>query len=369
MMRVKNSNDILMLKRGVAYSHLSELKDSIEKTLNCKVILSNDLPCLYGDTAMYDKFGMIHIGIQGLQKFSGVQSLKNFQRIDMHEFVGCVVAGFHEARHVFQYSEIFNQTSKNQMDVYMGLSFAVCSKNRDFYTYPNNYSCLSYEIDAERYGIKHAYTFLKTSFPQLSELDCENLILNYINEKCEQHKQNCTKYFVDSKNYMSLAELDLEFQNMFEKSFSHTYNYFMTYDYSHHSHSDDEIKIWNYIKRSDEYTKYSTGVSFLREQYLKHKTGFEDMMFLASVSDFLCDDFCRDMTILQDLDLSPEQVIGVSLPMNPEDVSIQEIQEFRQRNHVLTESEKRALELEILFGNRFDEPDVNIDNENSFSIF
>lgn len=65
----------------------------------------------------------------------------------------------------------------------------------------------------------------------------------------------------------------------------------------------------------------------------------------------------------------PEHVIGISLPMNPEDVDIQEIQEFRQRNHVLTESEKRALELDILFGNRFDEPDVNIDNENSFSIF
>lgn len=55
--------------------------------------------------------------------------------------------------------------------------------------------------------------------------------------------------------------------------------------------------------------------------------------------------------------------------MNPEDVSIQEIQEFRQRNYVLTESEKRVLGLDILFGNRFDEPDVNIDNENSFSIF
>lgn len=65
----------------------------------------------------------------------------------------------------------------------------------------------------------------------------------------------------------------------------------------------------------------------------------------------------------------PEHVIGISLPMNPEDVDIQEIQEFRQRHHVLSESEKRALELDILFGNRFDEPDVNIDNENSFSIF
>lgn len=364
---VTDSNLLFPIQRGEAYSLLLSMKQEIERNVNTSVFLDSQIDCLIGATEIISgQVNGISIGVKGLEP----RAFRNRTKVDTNSVVGCIVAGFHEQQHCIQCRDIFNKAVMSERELVMTLGFGVSQYNRDFYLYPDNYRHLLHEIDAEKNGLQNGLQFLSNHL-SISDNECEQLILNYVNEKCKVHKANRTKYFISGDKYTSLQDVFIDFDRTLRHAINTPYNYFSTKGYGMFNDVCGN-RVRDYIQIFDKRISYDVlGVNFLRDEYLKQDSALDCLMFLGCITKhvYSYSDFDKGLLLLQHVDLSPEQVIGVSLPMNPEDVSIQEIQEFRQRNHVLTESEKRALELDILFGNRFDEPDVNIDNENSFSIF
>lgn len=362
---VTDSNLLFPIQRGEAYSLLLSMKQEIERNVNTSVFLDSQIDCLIGATEIISgQVNGISIGVKGLEP----RVFRNRTKVDTNSVVGCIVAGFHEQQHCIQCRDIFNKAVMSERELVMALGFGVSQYNRDFYLYPDNYRHLLHEIDAEKNGLQNGLQFLSNHL-SISDNECEQLILNYVNEKCKVHKANRTKYFISGDKYTSLQDVFIDFDRTLRHAINTPYNYFSTKGYGMFNDVCGN-RVRDYIQIFDKRISYDVlGVNFLRDEYLKQDSALDCLMFLGCITKHVYSDFDKGLLLLQHVDLSPEHVIGISLPMNPEDVDIQEIQEFRQRNHVLTESEKRALELDILFGNRFDEPDVNIDNENSFSIF
>ena len=56
------------------------------------------------------------------------------------------------------------------------------------------------------------------------------------------------------------------------------------------------------------------------------------MKMLGSITNHIIPNCKEDIPILANMDLSPKNIIGISLPNNPEDINIQEIQQIRLKD-------------------------------------
>ena len=260
-----------------------------------------------------------------------------FHLIPIQYVISCIVAGCHEQRHYQQQTQLFQQKQPSEIEKYMALRRMVCSYNEDFYLYPDNYRNMPHEIDAEKQGIQTTYQFLVKTLPTFSPQECELLLLNYIQNKLEKHQNNRTQYYISNKKYHSLTEVYQAFDEAMQRSLDTPYNYYNSENIETDKRKTAEIitneqKIRNYIKTHDNITQRKTGRSFLNEQYCKLQTGPQCMKMLGSITNHIIPNCKEDIPILANMDLSPKNIIGISLPNNPEDINIQEIQQIRLKD-------------------------------------
>ena len=116
-----------------------------------------------------------------------------------------MIALRHEYRHIVQQKELYN----GQGDNVNSYSFLAGHLSDKFYY--NNYKNLPYEIDAEAYGVKAAYEYMK----QIGAKDADELVLNYIQNKvkCEDVRYTYSEY----KNCNTVDDVWSAFEKVYEK--------------------------------------------------------------------------------------------------------------------------------------------------------
>lgn len=109
-----------------------------------------------------------------------------FSKIDIQDFVGLMVAAYHEKQHVVQ--EEMYITRNDEVTLKMAVESSAHYGNRNYYT--QTYHSNLYEIDAERTGIKDAYEHLSELY---GTKRAEKLMMNYIAER-QKHE-----YFISEQ--------------------------------------------------------------------------------------------------------------------------------------------------------------------------
>lgn len=133
--------------------------------------------------------------------------------VDENDFVDAIVSVFHESRHmdsrIFGCFEFRNNPDDNY---YLAVNY-MASESNELY-YEDNYNHMSAEIDAEQFAINATYKYLCKKWPTI---DCERLIVNYVNEKLRLDEYKIPKPSGSDK-YYSLKNINIAFDTQFELS-------------------------------------------------------------------------------------------------------------------------------------------------------
>ncbi|MBQ9302758.1 hypothetical protein [Butyrivibrio sp.] len=123
------------------------------------------------------------------------------------EFVLLTVALFHELRHAYQYKEMLLNTAS----VEILCSHLASSDNRDYYL--QNYKYDLAEIDAERFGVIHAYDYLRKIYPDKESFE---LVLEYLHSKKE--KRDTLYLLINVDSISNEDSLRKAFDEVYEKA-------------------------------------------------------------------------------------------------------------------------------------------------------
>lgn len=136
-------------------------------------------------------------------------------------FVNVVINMYHEHMHCIQKNQIFRKSDMSDSEKAQTIQELACMDNPEYYIRDGgNYFTNASEIQAEQYGILHAYNYLCEKFPDVNSKQCECIILNIVNQKMTN------SYFVkQSKPFESLDEVIDAFDNAYTKSFAEMRNY------------------------------------------------------------------------------------------------------------------------------------------------
>lgn len=213
------------------------------------------------------------------------------------QFVTAICAIHHEAAHCYRATVTYQQAEPTQNDIDLTINHISKIGNPYYYLQNGNYFINPNEIDAEYHGIKWTYQYLKNEFPNLTDRDCENLTLDYVN-----HCIADFSYWIPSDHGKPYASLDTVYQ-----SFQHAYNHSKTaqrwYFCGAYRHTHDEAM--NFMLEPKH--------RFFFDTFLDHPHGIPQDKAIASIVCLLHPECQNHYKTLQHLDLSTEAVWGISV--------------------------------------------------------
>lgn len=199
----------LKLRNHIVRRKIVELSRDLTTKFNNVFSISLVDDFAVGEGSIDDKINgslNVNIGTYGLY-----QSL--FSYVSDFNFVNCVVSMHHEGRHAEQVLTLYRDVSSTKLENnrYLAISHLACQNSHNGYYFANRMKNPR-EIDAEHIAVLRSYYYLSAQFPNV---DCEELILDYVNYKAE----NSTYYIKHGdKPFESLEEVNDAFDQAFEDS-------------------------------------------------------------------------------------------------------------------------------------------------------
>lgn len=164
---------------------------------------------------------------------------------------------YHEEMHVIQKNEIFRKNNLSEFEQNQLMQEIACMYSKDYYLNGLNYYVNANEIQAEQYGIESTYEYLCDTFPDISDDQIENVIVDVVNQKARM------SYFIANKSYTSLDEILSAFDDAYDRSFVQTRDYRVNI-----SPVDTDDPVHKYIlSNPDEKTAYLDCLSGEKETY------------------------------------------------------------------------------------------------------
>lgn len=208
------SSEVFGVKKYQALSLYRKLfrfaKKSIKSEYDLNVLFCFDDKMDFGDGAVggWTEPIQISIGIKDL--FDDCHS--SFDTISDFQFICPIVAVFHEAEHVCQFSRQMAVDDVTDEDVELSVSGLARMGNNLYYR--TNYSLNLREIRAQQVGISDSYLYLCSMFPDVKQECIESVILDYVDFV------SGFGYFIDNKGvrFESLDAVDVAFDMAFERS-------------------------------------------------------------------------------------------------------------------------------------------------------
>ena len=177
--------------------------------------------------------------------------------IQDEDFVRVILNMYHEEMHVIQKNEIFRKQNLSEFEQNQLMQEIACMYSKDYYLNGRNYYSNANEIQAEQYGIERTYDYLCDTFPDISDDQIENIIVNVINQKAQM------SYFIENKTYTSLNEILSAFDDAYDRSFVQTRDYRVNV-----SPADTDDPVHKYIlSNQDAKTAYLDCLSGEKETY------------------------------------------------------------------------------------------------------
>lgn len=241
------------------------------------------------------KEAKISIGIDNIVKRNIIGKIDNNAPIKDSDFVNTLMAVFHENRHVQTVMQEFYCCRDNKNDdYYMAINCLVCNYNDQYYDY--NYNDSPWEIDAEQSAIFETYKFLKDEFPNCNY---EELILNYVNERCDNGKYKITKV---NGGYRTLKEINDAFNEAYEQSKSKL-RFF---------ERNDNNFVINKIVNKEEWNDVLRKIEKMNEESNEKNIGLKRDEMLASLMCYFCPEYKNKIKSLENEDLSAQKIFGIA---------------------------------------------------------
>lgn len=135
------------------------------------------------------------------------------------DFASVILNMYHEEMHIIQKNDVFRKQNLSECEQNQLIQEIACMYSRDYYLNGSNYCFNANEIQAEQYGIESTYGYLCDKFPNISDDQIENIIVNVVNQKAQ------TSYFIENRTYTSLNEILSAFDDAYDRSFTKTRDY------------------------------------------------------------------------------------------------------------------------------------------------
>lgn len=174
---MKNQPIVLNMTNRQAYKILKQMKQTMQKQNNIAVQLSTHLEDANGKLAMKNKKPIILIDCHAINQMKYAR-----YPVNTHDFISCLIAGHHEQRHHQQMQGQSKNSQPTEKEKLTALNAMICIHNRNYYFMLGNYYTQLSEIDAEQHGLTDAYAFLKNNLLEYSDQDCQQLIVDYVNQ-------------------------------------------------------------------------------------------------------------------------------------------------------------------------------------------
>lgn len=138
-----------------------------------------DTDILRCDENLYSEY--VRIGVKEFDNYRLKTNSLFSTYVNDNEIVRSMIGINHEFAHYIQNDFTFRKNDLSVDEQLQLLQDIACLNNNDFYY--GNYTITASEIQAEQYGIIQTYTHLCTLYSNLSKKQCENLVLDVVNEK------------------------------------------------------------------------------------------------------------------------------------------------------------------------------------------
>lgn len=347
---MKNQTIVLNMNKQQAYNLIKQMANNIQNEINIPVRLDKNRKTKTGfitNPQIQTQPQSIVLGCQNIKTI-----LKRKELVNTNDFIGCIIAGYHEQQHYRQiHGQMQNQppTEKEQLT---SLNSMICIHNSNYYKMNGNYYNQLCEIDAEQQGLTDAYVFLKNHLHGYSDQDCQQFIVDYVNQRVQENP-----YYIPQKEYHSFTEIIQEFDQSFQNALATPKPYYMA---GYKSYPDIAMQ---YMWQHDDTTRMDSGHSFLHDTYLNYQTGTECEKMIGCITKLQIPTCTDTYVYLQDMDLSPETILGVSLHKDPKEPWKQtQVEPYSCKQ----ERSDRSTALEALYENLFDTKQT--ENENNFSL-
>lgn len=287
-------DNVLRLNKTFASDKLDALSNDLfrSKQLPCKFV---DIPTIrgyeIGGETCSDKNGFANlIKINAYHINHAKVSFGHFMNplVSDTDFAKVVLNMYHEQCHCIQKNYLFRLDDMDESSKKQLIQEIACRKNPDYYKKNGNYSINASEIQAEQYGILHAYDYLCKEFPDVNVKQHERILVDIVNEKM----QNFTYFVCSDKPFTSLQEVEDAFDKAYDKSFIENRTYFVE-----NMKTEDAVKTYMQTHRD------------AKKVYLKAKDALEQDKCIAAINLKLHPEWLQAYPVLQDMDLSYETII------------------------------------------------------------
>lgn len=268
--------------------------------------------------------------------------------MNTHDFINCIITGYHEQRHHQQIHGQFKNQKPTEKEQLTALNSMICENNRNYYLMNGNYYTQLCEIDAEQHGLKNAYLFLKNHLNGYSDQECQQLIVDYTNQRVQDNP-----YHIPQKEYKSLLEIINAFNQSFQKAVETPKPYYTS---NYQLNTDVAME---YMYRHDDTSYRQLGHRFLHDTYLSYQTGVECEKMIGCITKLQIPTCTNTYICLKDMDLSPKTILGVSLNKDPREPWTPTQSESHARSD-------RASELESLYGDKFERQQIEPEDTYDF---
>ncbi len=287
-------DNVLRLNRAFASDKLDALSDDLfrSKQLPCDFV---DIPTVrgyeIGGGTYSDKNGFADsIEINTYHINHARKSFGHFINplVSDTDFAKVVLNMYHEQCHCIQKNYLFRLDDMDESSRMQLVQEIACRENPDYYKNDGNYSINASEIQAEQYGILHAYEYLCDEFPDVDAKQHEKILVDIVNEKM----RNFTYFVCSDKPFTSLQEVEDAFDAAYDESFMKNRTYFVQ-----NTRTKDVVKT------------YMQTHSDAKEVYLNAKDALEKDKCIAAINLKLHPEWLQAYSVLQDMDLSYETII------------------------------------------------------------
>ena len=309
------SKSILKVNRRLALYCFKDIQNRFQSAyrnmygLDIPVLLDDELPLGIGVSSDYlfeDHF--VKIGVNGL-----CDSYISFplSSVSDAKFVKVLVSMFHENHHMDNclcgYQDCRSDKNEN-------LALAMCyladHDNHFYYKGNHNYYKNLREIDAECAGIVDACDYLCEKFPDKTK-ECEQLLVQYVNNKVELVRQGKIDYFFDAscKEFQSLDDVTQAFDDCFVNAM----NKFRVYPFNRNC---DDLAMSKFCQ-DREWRK-------LHSQMLDAEIGVERDKMIGAIVLAVHPEYQDKIYDLKGVDFSPNAVFGQPFPYDEEIAKVRE---------------------------------------------
>lgn len=296
-------------------SLLNHIKSAFERIYtecsgyDVPVFLDKSLPV--GECGISDYLSERHFVRVGIDGLSDTRIQLPISSISDKRFVQVLVSMFHENRHMANcLCGYKNCRSDKNENLALSMCYLADHDNPFYYKGNHNYYKNLREIDAEHAGIVGAYGYLCEQFPDKTK-ECEQLLVQYVNNKVELVRQGEIDYFFDAfcKEFRSLDDVTQAFDDCFVDAM----NKFRVYPFNRNC---DDLAMSKFCQ-DREWRK-------LHSQMLDAEIGVERDKMIGAVVLAVHPEYQDKIHDLRDIDFSPTTVFGQPFPYDEEVAKVRE---------------------------------------------